>query len=99
MEISKEKSKIIVNGIDIDHASILMDGTILEDVKTFKYIGSTIKYGCSSKNELRIPLETDTSAMIRLNTIWSKKYQIFKFNLYTSLIIFIFYYVGVKHAL
>ena len=31
-----------------------MYGTMLDDVKTFKYIGLTIKYDCSSENELRI---------------------------------------------
>ena len=34
-----------------------MEGTQLEDVNTFKYLGSTLKYDGSSKNELRIRLE------------------------------------------
>ena len=42
MEVSKEKSKKIVNN-ENDKSSIVMDGTLLEDVYTFKYLGATLK--------------------------------------------------------
>ena len=95
MEISTEKSKSIVNSVNIDdHANILMDGTQLEDVKTFKYLGSTLKYYSSSENEIRIQLATSTLAMVRLDTIWRSKNIRFliKFNLYKSIILSILLY-------
>ena len=95
MEISKEKSETMVNSVNIDNnANILMDGTKLEDVKTFKYIGSTLKYDGSSENELSIRLVKSTSAMVRLDTIWRSKNIRFtiKFNLYKSLILSILLY-------
>ena len=95
MEISTEKSKSIVNSVNIDdHANILMDGTQLEDVKTFKYLGSTLKYYSSSENEIRIQLATATLAMVRLDTIWRSKNIRFliKFNLYKSIILSILLY-------
>ena len=52
---AKKKSITMVNSVNIDdHANILMDGTQLEDVKTFKYLGSTLTYYGSLENELRI---------------------------------------------
>ena len=67
---------------------------LLEDVKTFKYLGATLKSGGSSDNELRIRLATATSAMIRLNVIWTSKNIRFKikFNLYRSLVLPILLY-------
>ena len=38
-----------------------MYGMLLEDVKTSKYLGSTLKSGGSSDNELRIRFATATS--------------------------------------
>ena len=72
-----------------EHASIAMHGTILGDIKSFKYIGSTIKYDGLSENKLRIQLTTTTSEMIRLDTIWRSTNIRFpiKFNLYKLLIL------------
>ena len=43
MEISQEKSKTMVNSQNYDkNANIYMDGMLLEDVKTFKYLGATL---------------------------------------------------------
>ena len=98
MEISQEKSKTMVNSKNDDkNTNIYMDGMLLEDVKTFKYIGATLKSGGSSDNELRIRLATATSAMIRLNDIWTICYSKnisfkIKFNLYRSLVISILLY-------
>ena len=38
MEVSKEKSKTMVNSKN-ESAKIMIDGTLLENVKTFKYLG------------------------------------------------------------
>ena len=52
MEISKEKSKTMLNSVNInEHVSIVMYGIMFEDVKTFKNLVSTIKYDRSSENE------------------------------------------------
>ena len=79
---------------DDKNANIYMDGVLLEDVKTFKYLEATLKSGGSSDNEFRIRLETATSAMIRLNVIWTNKNISFKikFNLYRSLVLSILLY-------
>ena len=53
MEVSKEKSKTMVNN-ENENASISMDGTLLEDVNPFKYLGATLKSDGTSDNELRI---------------------------------------------
>ena len=95
MEISQEKSKTMVTLKNDDKsANIYMDGMLLEDVKTFKYLGATLKSRVSSDNELRIRLASATSAMIRLNVIWTSKNISFKikFNLYISLVLSILLY-------
>ena len=95
MEISQEKSKTMVNSKNNDKcAKIYMDGILLEDVKIFKYLGATLKSDGASGNELRIRIATATSAMIRLNIIWTSKNTSFKikFNLYRSLVLSILLY-------
>ena len=70
MEICHEKSKTMVNSKNNDqNASIYLDEILLENVKTFKYLGATLKADGSSDNELEICIATATSAMIRLNII------------------------------
>ena len=72
MEISSEKSKTMVNSRD-ESSNIRMNGAILEEVNKFKYLGVTItKYG-TSEVDLRIRLVISTSALIRLQTIWTSK--------------------------
>ena len=72
MEVSKEKSKKIVNN---ENAPISMDRMLLEYVNTFKYIGATLTPDGASDNELCIRLATATSAMVRLVKIWNRKYH------------------------
>ena len=88
MEISHEKSKTMVNSKNNDqNANIYLDEMLLENIKTFTYLGATLKADGSSDNDIRIRIETATSAMIRLNFIWTSKKIGFKvkFNLYRSL--------------
>ena len=71
------------------NANIYLDGMLLDNVKTFKYLGATLKADVSSDKEIRIRIATATSAMIRLNSIWTSKNVGFKvkFNLYRSLVL------------
>ena len=88
MKISVEKTKIMINSNNRNlHTNIQLYGEKLEEVDQFKYIGATItKYG-SSDSEIKIRLAQATSAMVRLTTIWNRKYIRFKlkYNLYRSL--------------
>ena len=46
IEIRQDNSKTIVNSKNNENnTQIYMDGMIIEDVKTFKYLGSTLKPG------------------------------------------------------
>ena len=53
MEISAEKSKIMVNSRIALRTTILMNGERLEEVKPFKYIGSIISSEGDSADEIR----------------------------------------------
>ena len=66
MEVSAEKSKVMVNSQQNIQANILMDGVRLENVQEFKYLGSTLSSDGSCKNEIRIRTAMATSAMVRL---------------------------------
>ena len=69
-----------------EKAPISIDGTLLEDVNTFKYIDAKLTSDGVSDNELRIRLST--------RKIWNSKNITFhvKFNLYNSLILSILLY-------
>ena len=79
---------------ETENTSIFMDGTLLEDVNTFKYIGATLKSYRASDNELRIRLARTTSEMVRLEKIWNSKNIPFhvKYKLYKLLILSIMLY-------
>ena len=72
MEISQEKSKVMVNEIDQVELprEITMGGKILETVDKFKYLGVTLTKDGKSESEIKIIIATVTSALVRLNTIW-----------------------------
>ena len=72
MEISKDKSKIMASGkgeenINLD---IVIDGKALEEVRTFKYLGSTITENGTSDQEIKNRIGIATSAMTKLDTVW-----------------------------
>ena len=68
-----------------ENASISMDGTLLKDVNTFKYIGATLKSDGASDNELCIRLATATSVIVRLDKYKTSKISLFMSNTtYTS---------------
>ena len=95
MQISAEKSKIMINSNKINlHSNIKSYGEKLEEVEQFKYLGATITKDGSSDSEIKIRLAQGTSAMVRLTTIWNSKYIRFKlkYNLYRSLVLSILTY-------
>ena len=69
MEISAEKSKIMVNSRIPPITAILMNGERLEEVKSFKYIGSIISSDGDSTEEIRTRINLATSAIARLKKI------------------------------
>ena len=71
MEISAENSKIMVNSRIAPRTTILMNGECLEEVPSFKYLGSIISSEGNSTEEIRTQLNLATSAIARLKKIWS----------------------------
>ena len=94
MEISAEKSKTMVNSTDDKSASITLGGTQLENVDSFKYLGSTITKDGKSEKEVRARLGSATSAMARLSRIWRSTEILFKtkIKLFNSLVLSILLY-------
>ena len=71
MEISAEKSKILVNSHNkTTPINITMNGQTLEVVKDFKYLGSFVSEDGSSTKEIKARIGIATSAMTRLARIW-----------------------------
>ena len=77
MEISAEKSKVMINTNNAKSVDITLYGNKLE-VDKFVHLGSTITSDGKSDNQIRIRLAQSTSAMIRLYTIWNSKHINFK---------------------
>ena len=96
MEISQEKSKVMVNKRDQVELprEITMGGNILEMVDTFTYLGVTLTKDGKSESEIKIRMATVTSELVRLKTIWkSNEISIrTKILLYKSLVLSIILY-------
>ena len=73
MEISAEKSKIMVKGRITPVSIILMNGERLEEVKSFKYLGSIISSEGDSTEEMCTRINLATSAIAKLKKIRSNK--------------------------
>ena len=56
MEISAEKSKVMINTNNAKSVDITLYGNKPEEVDTFVYLGSTITSDGKSDNEIRIRL-------------------------------------------
>ena len=93
MEVSSEKSKVLVNA-DNKKANIIMHGEHLEEVDTFKYLGASITKDGRSTSEVKTRLAIATSSMARLLKIWKSKEISFtsKFKLFKSLVLSIALY-------
>ena len=89
MEISAEKSKIMVNSRIAPRSTILMNGERLEEVRSFKYFGSIISSEGDSTAEIRTRINLATSAIARLKKIWSNNNikTSTKIRLYKSLVV------------
>ena len=94
MEISIEKSKVMINSNENQHADIYLYGCKLEEVEKFKYLGATLTKNGTCDQEVRIRLAQATSAMVKLTTILKSTHIRFKlkYNLYRSLILSILTY-------
>ena len=76
IEISIEKSKVMINSNENQHADIYLYGYKLEEVEKFKYLGATLTKNGTCDQEVRIRLAQATSTMVRLTTIWKSTHQI-----------------------
>ena len=63
MEISNEKSKILING-DVCKTNIILYREQIDNVKNFKYIGSMLTENGTSMADIRIRLATATAVMV-----------------------------------
>lgn len=73
MEISTEKSKVMVNSIKDTTTNITIGGQKLEEVEGFKYLGATFSKDGSCIADIRIRIATATAVMSRLQKIFRSK--------------------------
>uniref|UniRef100_A0A3B1JXQ2 ribonuclease H n=1 Tax=Astyanax mexicanus TaxID=7994 RepID=A0A3B1JXQ2_ASTMX len=74
MEVSTDKSKVMVNSINnICSANITMNGQQLDEVDTFKYLGSILSQDGRCTAEIKIRITITTSAMAGLRKTWQSK--------------------------
>ena len=94
MEVSSEKSKVMVNSANNTPAQIHMNGQQLEEVDAFKYLGSTLTKDGRSSTEIKTRIGVATSAMAKLSKIWRSKDISFptKLKLYKALVVSILLY-------
>ena len=96
MKVSTEKSKIMTTSMNNIGADIIisMNSQMLEEVTSFKYLGTTLyEYGtCSAVVSIRIA--SALTAMARLNRIWrcnnislGSKLKLYK-SLITSILLY-----------
>lgn len=92
MEVSSEKSKILVN--NLPQTNIMLNGQRLEEVENFKYLGSTVTKDGSSTKEIKTRLGIASSARTRLNNIWKSNVISLpiKIKLFKSLVVSILLY-------
>ena len=74
MEISAEKSKVLVNSNkDTPQTHIIVNGETLEQVDSFKYLGALITEDGKSTIEIRARLAIALSAMSRLSKMYKSQ--------------------------
>ncbi|KAH3873479.1 hypothetical protein DPMN_036714 [Dreissena polymorpha] len=67
MEVTTEKSKIMVSSTSKISTDITMNGEKLKDVTSCKDLGQTLSNDCISTVEVRIRIAMATAAMARLS--------------------------------
>ena len=84
MDIIIEKSKIMININENQHADIYLYGCKLGELEKFKYLGATLTKIGTCDQDVRIRLAQATSTMVRFTTIWKSTHIRFKlkYNLY-----------------
>ena len=95
MEVGTEKSKIVTNSMNNISADIIsMNGQKLEDLTSFKYLGTNLCKDCTCSAEVCIRIASALAAMARLNRIcwcntisFSNKFQLLK-SLVTSILLY-----------
>ncbi|KAI8479301.1 hypothetical protein Bbelb_429730 [Branchiostoma belcheri] len=95
MEVSTSKSKGMINGPTPDaRTTVSMGGEVLEDVDSFKYLGSILNREGTSTQEIRARIAQATAALAKLSPILQSKNISLpvKINLYKSLVASIFLY-------
>ena len=73
MEVSTEKSKVMVNTLADTTAHIYMNGEKLEEVSSFKYLGATLTKDGRSLKEIKTRIAMATQALAKLSKIWKSK--------------------------
>ncbi|GFR78972.1 hypothetical protein ElyMa_004008700 [Elysia marginata] len=87
MEVSSEKSKVMVSSERVNDASITMDDKPLELVHKFKYLGATLHEDGSSTVEVRTRIALATAAFAKLGKIWKSSISLkAKHKLFRSLV-------------
>ena len=75
MEISEERSKVVVTSkrpdAIADPSKIQIDEGILEEVKSFQYLGSTVTEDVTSETEVKKRLATATGQLAKLTRLWN----------------------------
>ena len=94
MEVSTEKSKVLVNSTTGSTAQIFMNGEELEEVDSFKYLGATLTKDGRSTTEIKARLAMATAAMAKLIKFWRSNSLSFqtKLRLFKSLVMSILLY-------
>jgi hypothetical protein len=70
MRISQAKTKLVAFGGPAAWSPIFVDGSLLEVVDAYKYLGSWYSGDCTLDKELSVRIGQATSAAIRLQNIW-----------------------------
>ena len=74
MEFSAEKSKVLVNSIkNTPQGQISMNGEILEQVDSFKYLGALITEDGKCSIEISARFAIALSTMSRLSKMWKSQ--------------------------
>ena len=72
MEISAEKTKLMINNTSGTNIEIKVNGQKLEIILSFKYLGSVITDE-GSKPEILLRIAQVTAALTRLKPVWNDR--------------------------
>ncbi|KAG1712187.1 Conserved oligomeric Golgi complex subunit 6 [Nymphon striatum] len=77
MEISTEKSKVMIVGRQVDsenkQIAVIVNGQKLDQVNSFTYLGSKVDESGKSEKEIRMRIGRTTSALAKLENTWRAK--------------------------